>query len=103
MRVRLEAAEGELETKGIELIKALIAQVAPVCPELAATLAKALPEKHATLRYPALRGLHHEATRTYEELLTKMIAEIAVVIDGGQQHEDHTERIADGAPDQEIA
>ena len=81
MRIKIDATPDELNEKGDALIKALMHSIAPVCPELAEQLEKALPEKPPTLRYRALRDIHEITKKEYQKTLEAMHLDIARVLD----------------------
>lgn len=80
MRVQLDATPQELSEKGEELIKALVRELAPVSPELAESLEKALPEKEPALKYRALRDIHKITKEEYAKTLERIHLDIAKVL-----------------------
>lgn len=81
MRFRLEATPGELEQKGDALVKALVAELSALAPDLAERLEKALPPPEQTLKYPALQQLADLTREQYARTLERMVEEIGRVLD----------------------
>ena len=81
MRLRLDATTEELNTKGEDLIKALVESLTPTNPELAESLEKALPQPRPRLRYKALRELQEKTEENYRKMLDSMVKDIGKVLD----------------------
>ncbi len=81
MRLRIEATPDELADKSESLIKALADTLAPVAPDLAERLEKAIPKDTPKLRQPALREIHEITSKTYEARLKWMLKDINAVLD----------------------
>ncbi len=81
MRLRIEATPDELADKSELLVKALVDTLAPVAPDLAERLEKAIPKDIPKLRQPALREIHEITRKAYEARLKWMIKDIGKVLD----------------------
>ena len=81
MRVRIDATPHELETKGNDLIKALVRSIGPLNADLAESLEKALPKKEPELKFKALQEIHEITAKEYEKMLERMYLDIATVIE----------------------
>jgi len=86
MRLSVEATPSELESRGDELLRALMDTVSPLAPELAAKLEKALPPKTPALKYKVLREIHARTQEAYRKTLTQMTEAIGrVLTQAGQE------------------
>jgi hypothetical protein len=81
MRLRLEATPEELREKGEALIGELAKSLAPLDPDLAQSLEKALPRKEQGLKFPVLREIAKRQGEAYDKLLKRMLKDIGKVLD----------------------
>jgi hypothetical protein len=81
VRLRIEATPDELANKSEALVKALVDTLAPVAPDIAEQLEKAIPKETPKLIQPALRQMHEITRREYEKRLKWMVKDIGKVLD----------------------
>lgn len=100
MKLRLDATEEELRTRGPELIQALSKALGEHAPELAAQLSKAatVPPKEPQLKHKALRQLQTKMSSRAQRGYDRMVAEIINVVDDHvkkSESPDYTAKVVD--------
>lgn len=80
MKLRLDATQEELATRGEDLVEGLAKALQEHAPELADALQKALPPKETSLKHKSLRELHETVRRAYAVQMDRMNEELASLI-----------------------